>query len=110
MRRYAQLLLCGWIWCAQAEAPEPAAPVQEGTLANQKLIQDAMVGVAAWVATKGCQAPERFVPAVLQLPQGDPGSRYWQERWTVIGCGAEYPVVIDFRETGPESAMWTIAR
>ncbi|MGY3942087.1 hypothetical protein [Aeromonas tecta] len=107
MRRYALLLLCGWIWCAQAATPEP---VQEGTLANQKLIRDAMVGVAAWVAAKGCQAPERFVPAVLQLPQGEPGSRYWQERWTVIGCGAEYPVVIDFRETGLESAMWTITR
>lgn len=106
MKRYAPLLLCGWMLHAQAATPEP---VQEGTLANQKLIQDAMVGVASWVATKGCEAPERFVPAVLQLPKGEPGSRYWQERWTVTGCGTEYPVVIDFRETGLESAMWTIA-
>ncbi|MNG98692.1 hypothetical protein D3C79_578420 [compost metagenome] len=109
MVKYAPLLLCGWLLQAHAVTPESVPPVQEGTLTNQKLTQDAMVGVAAWVATKGCQAPERFVPAVLQLPKGEPGSRYWQERWTVEGCGTQYPVVIDFRETGLESAMWTIA-
>ncbi|MGY3868400.1 hypothetical protein ACW5W4_02445 [Aeromonas crassostreae] len=107
MKPYAPLLLCTLIWQAEAS---PNEPVQEGTLANQQLIQDAMVGVAGWVATKGCEAPERFVPVVLQLPKGEPGSRDWQERWTVTGCGSDYPVVIDFRETGMGSAMWTIAR
>jgi len=105
MMRYTPLLLCWWALCAQAEIPKPG---QEGTLANPQLIQDAMVGVASWVATKGCEAPERFVPVVLQLTRGEPGSRYWQERWTVMGCGKEYPVTIDFRETGMESAMWSI--
>ncbi|KXU80303.1 hypothetical protein [Aeromonas enteropelogenes] len=104
--RVALFLLCAaWLLPLHAETHEP---VQEGTMANQQLIRDAMVGVAGWVATKGCEAPERFVPAVLQLPRGEPGSRYWQERWTVTGCGTEYPVIIDFRETGMDSAMWTI--
>ncbi|HEH9407561.1 MULTISPECIES: hypothetical protein [Aeromonas] len=106
MMKYVPLLFCCWALYAQADTPEP---VQEGTLANQQLIQDAMVGVAGWVATKGCEAPERFVPVVLQPPKGDPGSRYWQERWTVEGCGKQYPAIIDFRETGVDSAMWTIA-
>lgn len=106
MIKYVPILFCCWALYAQAETPEP---VQEGTLANQQLIQDAMVGVAGWVATKGCEVPERFVPVVLQPPKGEPGSRYWQERWTVEGCGKQYPVLIDFRETGVDSAMWTIA-
>ncbi|MFQ2519204.1 hypothetical protein ACK305_08495 [Aeromonas caviae] len=107
MRPCALLLLFPVV--CQAEA-SPSEPVQEGTLANQQLIRDAMVGVASWVATKGCDAPKRFVPVVLQLPEGEPGSRHWQERWTVTGCDNVYPVVIDFRETGMQSAMWTIAR
>ena len=78
-------------------------PCRKVPLANQQLIRDAMVGVASWVATKGCDAPERFVPVVLQLPEGEPGSRHWQERWTVTGCGNDHPVVIDFRETGIQS-------
>ena len=86
MRPCALLLLFPLV--CQAEA-SPSEPVQEGTLANQQLIRDAMVGVASWVATKGCDAPERFVPVVLQLPEGEPGSRHWQERWTVTGCGNE---------------------
>ncbi|HHQ4578704.1 TPA: hypothetical protein ACSP17_000901 [Aeromonas hydrophila] len=107
MRPCALLLLFPLV--CQAEA-SPSEPVQEGTLANQQLIRDAMEGVASWVATKGCDAPERFVPVVLQLPEGEPGGRHWQERWTVTGCGNDYPVVIDFRETGMQSAMWTITR
>ena len=62
MRPCALLLLFPLV--CQAEA-SPSEPVQEGTLANQQLIRDAMVGVASWVTTKGCDAPERFVPCLL---------------------------------------------
>ena len=99
------------LWLVACIVPlhaESLQPVQEGTLANQQLIRDAMVGVAGQVAALGCDAPERFVPVVLQLPKGEPGSRYWKERWEVEGCGKLYPVVMDFRETGMESAMWSI--
>ena len=44
MRPCALLLLFPLV--CQAEA-SPSEPVQEGTLANQQLIRDAMVGVAS---------------------------------------------------------------
>lgn len=67
-----------------------------------------MVGVAAKVATKGCESPESLQPFVLAMPQGDVGSRLWRELWVVTGCGREYPIEINFREAGTGAADWTI--
>ncbi|GGC92736.1 hypothetical protein [Vreelandella lutescens] len=86
----------------------PSGALQEGTLSNQQLIQDAMLGVAAKVATLGCQQPESFQPYVLAMPQGSEGSRYWRELWVVQGCNSEFPVEIRFSEAGLGAANYTI--
>ncbi|AXE32573.1 hypothetical protein DK842_05185 [Chromobacterium phragmitis] len=91
-------------------ASPPPDALQTGTLANQKLIRDAMMGVAAEMGTRGCAKPEGVQPYVLAQPQGEPGSRFWREAWVVTGCGKEYPVRIEFREDGQESAYWTILK
>jgi hypothetical protein len=39
-----------------ADSALPEGAIQEGSLSNQKLIQDAMVGVVAEVATRGVKA------------------------------------------------------
>ncbi|CAN0561845.1 unnamed protein product [Ectocarpus sp. 12 AP-2014] len=86
----------------------PAGAIQEGTLSNQQLISDAMLGVAAKVTTLGCDTPESFQPYVLAMPQGSEGSRYWREMWLVQGCNAEFPVEIRFSEAGMGAANYTI--
>ena len=91
---------------ANAQLPEGA--IQKGSLSNQKLIQDTMVGVAAKVSQLGCETPETFLPYVSRLPEGEVGSRTWQEIWVVSGCDGEYPVTIDFREDGANAANWNI--
>ncbi|WP_422103174.1 hypothetical protein [Vreelandella sp.] len=86
----------------------PNGALQVGTLSNQQLIQDAMQGVAAKVATLGCQQPESFQPYVLAMPQGSEGSRYWRELWVVQGCSSEFPVEIRFSEAGLGAANYVI--
>ena len=86
----------------------PAGAIKKGSLSNQKLISDAMVGAAVKVSELGCDTPETFIPYVSQLPNGQIGSRTWQEIWVVSGCDREYPVTIDFREDGAGAASWTI--
>lgn len=86
----------------------PAGTIQAGSLANAKLITDAMVGVVAKVATLGCSKMDKYVPYVMELPHGNVGARRWKEMWVVNGCGAEFPIVIDFSETGPFAADWVI--
>lgn len=86
----------------------PAGTIQAGSLANGKLISDAMVGVVAKVATLGCSKMDNYVPYVMEMPHGQVGARRWKEMWVVKGCGAEYPIVIDFNEAGPYAADWTI--
>lgn len=83
-------------------------PMRDGTLANQKLIHDAMVGVVAKVASMGCTELKDFKPYVLEMPVGNPGGRVWYERWVVSGCGEKYPVKIRFNESGLTAANWTI--
>lgn len=86
----------------------PEGAIQEGSLSNQQLIQDAMVGVAAKVATEGCSAPESFIPYVMAMPEGNIGARYWRELWVVEGCGKHYPININFSENGLDAAIWSI--
>ena len=94
--------------CASALAQEQARktdhaepkPVQQGTLTNEKLQRDAMMGVAAKAGVLGCEKITGVQPFVTCMPSGEPGSRSWQEMW-VVQCGAaKHNVVIDFRESG----------
>jgi len=92
---------------AQAQQA-PKGAIRKGSLSNQKLISDAMLGVAVNVSQRGCETPRNFVPYVSRLPEGEVGSRTWQEIWVVYGCDRQYPVTIDFSENGANSANWTI--
>jgi hypothetical protein len=86
----------------------PDGAIQKGSLSNQKLIQDASVGVAAKVATLGCAKVESFQPYVMAMPQGNVGSRFWKEKWLVKGCNTEYPIIIRFSEAGLCAADYVI--
>jgi hypothetical protein len=90
-----------------ADEPLPAGAVQRGTLANQHLIADTKLGVASKVATMGCTSLGDVATYVTQLPTGNPGSRRWKELWIVSGCNHQYPVNIEFAESGKD-ADWTI--
>ncbi|OYD23896.1 hypothetical protein [Oceanimonas baumannii] len=101
-------LLTLFILPVAVAATLPEGAIKEGTLSNQQLIQDAMTGVAAEVATRGCGSPEDFIPYVMAMPEGSVGSRHWRELWVVKGCGKEFPVEMNFREAGSGAANWNI--
>ncbi|OOE65380.1 hypothetical protein BZG20_12855 [Salinivibrio sp. IB868] len=98
-------LMFSWSSIAQS-LPEGA--IQEGSLANQKLIQDAMAGVLVTVASQGCEKPEEFVAYVREMPSGEVGTRVWRELWIVEGCDDTYPIKLRFQEAGAGAANWTI--
>jgi hypothetical protein len=82
--------------------------LQQGTMTNEKLRQDALVGVHGWLGAKGCENLLEFTPFVTRLPEGEVGSRAWQEAW-VAGCSnGKFTVRIDFVESGLNAANWTI--
>src|SRR5262245_33605493 len=86
----------------------PAGTIKKGTLANQKLIQDAMLGVTGKSATLGCTRIDSYEQYVVALPSGTPGSRVWQERW-IVNCGGKtHPVDIVFSEAGMNAANYSI--
>ncbi|WP_319781464.1 hypothetical protein [Oceanisphaera sp. IT1-181] len=91
-----------------ASSDGEAVPIAKGSMANQQLISDASIGVAAKVATLGCSRPEAFDPWIMQNPVGQPGMRVWREKWIVSGCGTLYPVHIQFSEAGSGGANWVI--
>jgi len=88
----------------------PQGTIKKGTLANAQLIADAKLGVAAKVGVMGCAKPERLEPFVVAMPTGVPGQRQWKELWIVYGCNSKFPVHIDFQESGPNAADWTIRK
>jgi hypothetical protein len=93
------------VWAA--DEPLPPGAIQRGTLANQKLIADAKVGVASKVGAMGCQNLGDVATYVTQLPSGAPGHRRWKELWIVSGCNHKYPVNIEFTTSGND-ADWAI--
>ena len=99
------ILIC---FSAYAEEKLPLGTIKKGSLSNQKLISDTKVGVAAKVATLGCNNLNDFEPYVVANPKGKPGAQFWKERWIVNGCGKKFPVNIRFSEDGLGGAFWTI--
>jgi hypothetical protein len=86
----------------------PPGTIQQGSLANPKLIRDTMLGAAAKAGGLGCKKIDSVKPYVTALPEGAPGSRVWGERW-IFGCaGKTYPVNIRFNESGMDSADYQI--
>lgn len=109
------LLLVTLVWVCMTSLPAkdttlPPGTIQKGSLANEKLILDAGMGVAGYLATKGF-TPKRnqpFQAYVVSAPSGKPGSRHWAERWFFTFDGKQVPVTMDFREDGLGAAVWTI--
>ena len=93
---------------AFAGEPIPAGTISEGSLTNEKLMMDAMIGVAQKVGASGCVEPENFRPYIISMPEGKIGERSWSEHWVVQGCGKEFPVKIKFTEDGLDGANWII--
>jgi hypothetical protein len=88
----------------------PAGTIKKGTLTSPQLMHDTMLGVAGQVGALGCHKVEDFEPYVVTPFSGPTGTRQWQEKWLVKGCGKHYPVDIDFKEDGAGGAYWTIRK
>ena len=88
----------------------PAGTIKKGTLTSPQLRQDTMLGVAGKMGLLGCHKVEDVTPYVVTPFSGATGTRQWQEKWLVTGCGKQYPIDIDFKEDGAGGADWTIKK
>jgi hypothetical protein len=86
----------------------PPGVVQRGTLANPKLLRDTALGVSAVAGTLGIKPIEKALPYVVEMPQGEPGSRVWTERWIVSQGTKSAAIDIRFQEDGSGAATWSI--
>ncbi len=68
--------------------------IQEGTLGNEILKRDTMKFFKIGLSIKGCKEFSSYKPYVLQMPQGEVGSRLWRERW--IAKSKEKYYFVDF--------------
>ncbi|MDO5653411.1 MAG: hypothetical protein Q4G39_04835 [Brachymonas sp.] len=93
---------------AQQAPTEVPDAVQQGTMANEQLQRDAMMGVHSALAARGCNAPAGLTSYVTRLPEGKAGARAWQEVWLVNCPNRKVPVRIDFRETGATGVTWSL--
>lgn len=105
---YPAILLACLYGCASAPSNLPTGAIQKGTLSNQKLIMDTMVGVAGKLGSLSCKEKFTFEPYVMSLPQGNIGSRVWRELWVVKACGTEHPMYIKFNESGLNAADYVV--
>ena len=94
--------------CASNNSNLPPGTIQKGSLSNQQLIKDAMVGVSQKMVVLGCNKPESYEPYIISMPQGHVGSRFWKELWVVKGCNSHYSIHITFSEDGPYAANYTV--
>jgi len=79
----------------------PPADMQPGTLANQKLIQDAGAAIAKHLAAQGHHVEIRPAHAyVMSQPTGAPGQRAWTELWEYEVDGQLVKFAVDFKEAG----------
>lgn len=102
------LLLLGGCATTGQSASLPPGTLQKGSLADQKLIHVTMRGIVARATTLGCAEIDSYVPYVVVMPEGAPGTRVWHERWIVSCSGSVYPIDIQFHETGLGSVSYRI--
>ncbi|MGY0503863.1 hypothetical protein [Luteimonas sp. e5] len=90
---------------AQSTPPAPVPDaISPGSMTNEKLRQDALVGALSTANARGCRDASNFAVWVTRLPEGTPGERSWQEVWVMQCANGSFPVRIDFREDGLQSA------
>jgi len=92
---------------AFAQEPLPPGTLRQGSLANEQLIRDAMLGVVGKAATLGCRKIDSYEPYVVAMPTGTPGARVWREQWIVACAGKRYPINLRFNESGFDAADWS---
>jgi hypothetical protein len=83
---------------------------EEGSLANEKLIQDATAGIAAILKIPNMPSDARVLKFVIQQPVGQPGSRAWREMWVVKAAALNESFLITFKESAMEAADFEISR
>ncbi|MBN0987197.1 hypothetical protein [Amphritea pacifica] len=72
----ARILSASLIQSVYATDLLPEGAIQADSRANETLIHDAMIGVAAKIAGQGCSSPEHFTPYIMVMPVGDAGARH----------------------------------
>jgi len=84
---------------------------EEGSLADEKLISDATVGIAGLLPDANITETTDIAKFVIQQPVGSPGSRAWREMWTIfVDDEATDSFLITFREDGLGAASFDISR
>jgi hypothetical protein len=93
-----------------ADQKLPPGAIREGSLANQKLIQDTTAGVFQKLMSKGhdMMGEHKIMPYVMSTPSGSKGARHWTEQWYVQVKKDWIPVMIEFKESGSGNADWSI--
>jgi hypothetical protein len=86
----------------------PAGALSAGSLATQKLIDNATLAVMANVARQGCRNAQNFAPYVMRNPVTKGAAKMWQEKWLVFGCGKRYTVDLLLMEDGAGGTDYTI--
>ena len=89
---------CGAETKIDSKDPMLSGVIQKGTLCNNQLIHDTMLPFMAKLGTLGCDKVDSYQPYVLQMPEGEVGSRVWKERWIAKSGDKLYPVDIIFKE------------
>ncbi len=72
--------------------------IREGTLGNEILQRDTMKFFRLRLSMLGCEKIDAYKPYVLQMPQGQVGSRLWRERWIAKSGDKYYAVDFTFVE------------
>ncbi|MGC8769982.1 MAG: hypothetical protein ACP5Q5_01885 [Brevinematia bacterium] len=72
--------------------------IKEGTLGNEILQRDTMKFFKIGLSMQGCQKFDSYQPYILQMPQGEVGSRLWRERWIAKSNNKYYFVDFTFVE------------
>jgi len=98
--------------CSSAQQTTPVSSKQnkliKGSMANQKLVRDAMLGMMAKLTSMGCsEKPLGVQPYIAKKVTGKPGSREWLEMWSVFACNKEYRMMVQFKEDGKGAAHYT---
>lgn len=78
---------------------------EEGSLSNEKLIGDTIIGLGQFVAIS---PDSKILKFVIQQPVGKSGSRTWREMWIVNPKGASARFIITFKEAGLGAADFEI--
>ena len=101
------LMLVG---CATSNELPPISQIkpsvaEEGSLANVKLIDDAIAGLGQFA---DISPDAKILKFVIQQPVGKSGSRAWREMWIVNPAGANARFIITFKEAGLGAAGFEI--